>query len=432
MNKAGLWIFLSTDIIVIRELFMGLYLSILRDGASFLVLSAALLAIGGCSFFPVSGPNSLEVKSESSTITPYALVQLTPAAIDVLAQYEPKGLAGTFTDRKPPAHIKFGIGDIVSVTVFEAAAGGLFIPTEAGIRPGNYVTIPDQAVDNEGNISVPYAGLIKANGRTNVEVQNEIIARIKNRAIEPQIIVALSSQRTNLVSVMGEVNTPVRYAAAASGAEDRITDALTRAGGIRGQGFESWVMLERHGRRATVPFENLVMTPANNIYIQPGDRLYVYREQQKFIAFGASGQQGEYNFDAWRINLAEGVAKAGGLVDAQADPGSVFLYRREPKEVAALLGADVSRFPGDIVPVIFSTNFRDPSGYFLATKIQMRNQDIIFVANAESVEVNKFLSFVNNVVSTAANTTTAINGAYVARAAGAATTINTTPLAVTP
>ena len=77
-----------------------------------------------------------------------------------------------------------------------------------------------------------------------------------------------------------------------------------------------------------MPFANLVYEPANNIYVQPGDRIYVYREQQKFIAFGATGQQGEFNFDAWRINLAEGVAKAGGLVDVQADPGSVFLYRR--------------------------------------------------------------------------------------------------------
>ena len=58
--------------------------------------------------------------------------------------------------------LRFGIGDVVSVTIFEAAAGGLFIPTEAGVRPGNFVTLPDQTVDNDGNISVPYAGLVKA------------------------------------------------------------------------------------------------------------------------------------------------------------------------------------------------------------------------------------------------------------------------------
>src|SRR5204862_5850848 len=176
-----------------------------------------------------------------------------------------------------------------------------------------------------------------------------------------------------LVSVFGEVNTPARYPAASAGAQDRITDAITRAGGIRGQGFETWVMLQRGARRATVPFANLVYEASNNIFVQPGDRIYVYREQQKFLAFGAAGQQGQFNFDAWRINMAEAVGKAGGLVDVQSDPGSVYLYRLEPRELAQLLGVDVSRFAGELVPVIFSISFMDPGGYFLATNLQIRN-----------------------------------------------------------
>jgi len=357
-------------------------------------------AVSACGIMPASGPNSISVNTEIASSVPYALVKLTPAVVDALAQYEPAVLAGAFTDRRPPAAIKFGIGDSVSVTIFEAAAGGLFIPIEAGVRPGNFVTLPDQSVDNDGNISVPYAGTIKAAGRSNVEIQNDIIAKIRNRAIEPQVVVALSRQNTSLVSVFGEVRSSVRYPAAGLGAGDRITDAITRAGGITGAGFETWVMLERGGRRATVPFANLVYEPANNIFVQPGDRVYVYREQQKFLAFGASGQQGEFTFDAWRINLGEAVAKAGGLADGVADPGSVFLYRREPREVAERLGADVSRFEGEIVPVIFSVSFRDPGGYFLATKVQMRHQDVLFVANAQSVEVTKFLQFLNVIMQT--------------------------------
>jgi polysaccharide export outer membrane protein len=378
-----------------------------------ILLLAIFVGFGGCSFLPTNGPSNVDIKTESFSTVPYALVKLTPETTDILAQTEPKGLAGAFTDRKPPAHIVFGIGDIVSVTIFEAAAGGLFIPNEAGVRPGNFVTLPDQAVDNDGFISVPYAGTIKAAGRTNVQVQAEIVDRIKNRAIEPQAVVALSQQRTNLISVLGEVNTPTRYAAAAAGAGDRITDAITRSGGIKGQGFETWVMLERDGKRGTVPFENMVMNPSNNIYVQPGDRIYVYREQQKFIAFGASGQQGEFNFDAWRINLAEGVAKAGGLVDAQAEPGSVFLYRREPREVVARLGVDTTPYKGEIIPVIFSVSFRDPGGYFLATKVLMRNQDVIFVANAQAVEVAKFLQFLNLVITTGANGVNAADSAVI-------------------
>nr|WP_244395966.1 polysaccharide biosynthesis/export family protein [Beijerinckia indica] len=364
----------------------------------------------------MSGPSSASINAQSSPTSPYGLVPLTPETIDVIAAFEPKGLAGTFTDRRPSSNIKFGVGDIVSVTVFEAAAGGLYIPLEAGVRPGNYVALPDQVVDNDGNITVPYAGAIRAAGRTNVQIQNDIIARIKNRAIEPQVVVALSQQRTSLISIIGEVNTPLRFAMPAAGAGDRILDAITRAGGIKGQGYETWVMLERDHRRATVPFENLVMNASNNIFVQPGDRIYVYREQQKFLAFGATGNQGEFPFDAWRINLAEAVAKAAGLVDQQADATSIYLYRREPREVARRLGIDVNNIHDELVPVIFTVNLRDPGGYFLATRLQVRNQDILFVANAQSYEIDKFLSFVNHVAVTAHSIESPIAGASITRA----------------
>jgi polysaccharide export outer membrane protein len=36
------------------------------------------------------------------------------------------------------------------------------------------VTLPDQVVDTNGNITVPYAGTIRARGRTPAEVQEAI------------------------------------------------------------------------------------------------------------------------------------------------------------------------------------------------------------------------------------------------------------------
>ena len=212
----------------------------------FISLAAlAILGSGGCSFFPVSGPSSLAIDAGYSETVPYHLVKLTSPVIDILAAHEPKGLAGAFTDARPSQKIVFGVGDVISTTIFEAAAGGLFIPLEAGVRPGNFVNLPDQIIDNDGNISIPYAGLIKAAGRDNVQVQNDIVNKIKNRAIEPQVVISLSQQRTSLISVVGSVNTPLRFAVPMTGAGDRVLDAITRAGGISGPGYATWVMLER-------------------------------------------------------------------------------------------------------------------------------------------------------------------------------------------
>src|SRR6185312_103672 len=115
----------------------------------------------------------------------------------------PGSLYRTFgTGRGPAPEILVGIGDTVSVTLFEAQAGGLFIPADAGSRPGNFVTLPNQTVDTKGYITVPYAGQIKALGRPTPEIQQEIVNKLKDRAIEPQAVVALTSQTSTDVTVL--------------------------------------------------------------------------------------------------------------------------------------------------------------------------------------------------------------------------------------
>jgi polysaccharide export outer membrane protein len=370
---------------------------------------------------PVAGPESWDVRSHAGDANslPYALVKINRGVIDTLAINAPR-LSAAFTDRRPPVQLKFGVGDVVSVTIFEAAAGGLFIPSEAGVRPGNFVTIPDQQVDNMGNITVPYAGAVRAVGRMPSEVQQSIVNALRNRAIEPQVVVALSKQNTSLISVLGEVNTPARLPMSFAG--EKILDEITRAGGPKGQGFDTWVMLEREGKRATVPFGALVYESQNNIYARPNDTIYVYREPQTIIVFGASGQQGQFNFDAWRISLAEAVAKAGGLNDTLADPASVFVYRGEMRDVAERLGVDTSQFDGPIIPVVYNVNFRDPSGYFIATKFQMRNKDVLFASNAIAVEQAKIMNYIRLVTATVNDPVVAATNGVVLR-----NTIKTSP-----
>jgi polysaccharide export outer membrane protein len=387
-----------------------------RRVAAFVAIGGAVLTAGcGPLLLPASGPDSLVVRSGVPWNGPaYGLVKLDPKVINILDEYGPRTLSAVFGDHRPPPEIHFGIGDVVSVTIFEAAAGGLFIPAEAGVRPGNYVTLPNQPVDTKGFISVPYAGLVPTAGKTPSQVNQEIVDRIKNRAIEPQAIVALVTQNTSLITVIGEVNnenTPSgRIPAQPAG--ERILDVITRAGGIRDQGQDMWLVLERHGHRASAPFGSLIYEPGNNIWAWPGDTLYLYKEPQTYLAFGASGQQGQFQFSAgsqssaWRMTLAEGVAAAGGLIDVQADPGSVFLYRREPRELAEKLGVDCSKMDGPTVPVVYSVSFADPAGYFLATRMQMHNKDVIFAANARSVEITKFAQFADALITPATNVST--------------------------
>ena len=398
-----------------RDLLVGIFRVLF--GVPLLILTAAL---GGCGWMSVNGPAASDILAgqRDPVSLNYAVVKVTPKVIEVQAKNLPR-LSGAFKDNRRPRDITFGIGDILGVTVFEAASGGLFIPAEGGVRPGNFVTIPNQAVDIHGNISIPYAGSIRALGRTQVDVQNAIVAALKNRAIEPQVVVSMVEQKTSMITILGEGRSS-RIPATAS--PERLLDVIARAGfsavtvggvgTLGGAGAGSWVILERNGRRAIAPFGALIYESANNVFAHPNDTIYLYFEPQTFLAFGAVGTQQQIPFGTWRLSLAEAISRAGGLVDVQADPAAVFLYRGEARDVAEAMGIDVRPYEGPLIPVIYTINLRDPAGYFLASSFEMRNKDILYASNSFSVESTKFMTYLNTINTTVQAPITTVTSAY--------------------
>ena len=102
--------------------------------------------------------------------------------------------------------------------------------------------------------------------------------------------------------------------------------------------------------------------------------------------------------------------------------------------MAEQLGVDCSKFPGPIIPIIYNINLRDPAGYFLAANFEVRNKDVIYTANAASVESTKFLNFLRTIMATvndpivyATNYYTLINTSK-----GIASTVITTPTPIGP
>jgi len=84
------------------------------------------------------------------------------------------------------------------------------------------------------------------------------------------------------------------------------------------------------------------------------------------------------------------------------------LYRLETRDTLKAIGVDVSRFASvyERIPTIYRTNFRDPSGFFMAQNFNIRDQDILYVSNANSVELIKFLDVLNRATSTVSGTST--------------------------
>jgi polysaccharide export outer membrane protein len=359
------------------------------------LVASAALGQSGC--VPTTGPRGELVEWSATTRVkydeklPYCLVSISPPVTQIVGSHQQR-LAGRFSDRRAPTRVQIGIGDVISVTLYESGAGGLFFPLEGGLRTGNFLTLPNQIVDDRGMITVPYGGTIVARGRTEQEIQAAIVSALQGRALEPQAVVTVVERRNAMVSVVGEVGLAVRFPASVAG--ERVLDAIARAGGIRSQGQDTWVLLERRSRVAVAPFEALIHEPANNIYVHPQDTIYVYKEPQTFLALGAFSKQGQVPFDAWRLTLAEALAKGGGLLDDHAEPAWVFVYRAERQQVAQELDRDCAVTQGPYVPVVYQLNLRDPAGLFLATQFPVRNKDAIYISNSRTVEAQKLMEHI--------------------------------------
>jgi polysaccharide export outer membrane protein len=62
--------------------------------------------------------------------------------------------------------------------------------------------------------------------------------------------------------------------------------------------------------------------------------------------------------------------------------------------------------------VIYNLNLRNPDGFMLATKFQMRNKDVLYIANATSVEISKALNYFRLTVATVNDPIVAATNAY--------------------
>jgi polysaccharide biosynthesis/export protein len=357
-------------------------------------------AVAACSYLPTAGPTTGQVVDQAvqDNQTRYDVVDVNANVVTTLLAQPAASLRARFGKDGKPAAPKIGIGDTISISIWEAAGGGLFgsSPT-IGVSPGSRnVTIPEQVVARDGAISVPFAGRVPVVGRSLVEVQRTIEQRLAEKAIEPQVIVTMTKSVTNAAAVSGEVVNGARVPLSVNG--DRLLDLIALAGGAKSPVYETFVRLSRNGATVTIPMETLVSDPQENIYGWPGDVVTLVRIPQSFSVFGATGDNAQVTFNAENITLAEALAKAKGLQDLRADPAGVFLFRFEPPAVVSALGAPLlSTGPDRTSPVVYRLDMSDAHSYFLAQRFPVEDKDVIYVANARLNELQKFFTLLNTI-----------------------------------
>jgi len=229
--------------------------------------------LGGCSNLAGSGPSRSEIdaasKPKQGEPVRFALIDVSPGIVGVMENWGRPSLQGGFGNVRRPAAQTIGVGDSIQVVIWEAAAGGLFsAPGLDRQSPGSRsATIPEQAVANDGMVTVPYAGRIRVAGRSTSQVEQAIVAGLQGKAVEPQALVTVTKNVSNTVTVIGEVTSGARVPLTARG--DRILDVIAAAGGIRVPVHEVFLTLVRQDQTVRVPMQAIMAHPTENILVLP-------------------------------------------------------------------------------------------------------------------------------------------------------------------
>lgn len=366
-------------------------------------ISALLLAafVAGCSQLPSRGPSAVAIESKAVAEPQdesYLVVDIDPTVAEIVGKVRSREFQERFSIPSASTVQRIGIGDTISVNIWEAGPNGLF-SSEAGKN----VTL-QSVVDETGTIFVPYVGRVRAAGSTVESVRIAIQQSLADKAIQPQVQVVVSSNLTNSVVVFGDVAAPGRVPITPNGT--RVLDLVAQAGGSKFPAYDTLVLLKRGGQTGAVLLDDLFEIPQNNVFLKADDTIMVANFPRTFTVFGAARATELFKFDARAVTLAEALARAGGLDDNTADPGGVFLFRYETSETAAKLQPHSKLIrPGYRVPVVYRLDLTNPSSFFLARFIEIQDKDLVYIANSPAVDMIKFLQVVQGVTSTTRNLT---------------------------
>ncbi|MEG3089337.1 polysaccharide biosynthesis/export family protein [Sphingomonas sp. PB4P5] len=368
------------------------------------LLSVSMLVLlsgcGGGVFFGADGPSTSQIKRTGRGPGNGALLvemndQTAQRASDAV---RPASIADVFGQGQPFGTV-IAPGDTLRVTIYEAPPAVLF---GAAALDANSLSagssqraseLPPLQVSESGTIDIPFAGRLRATGRSPQEFARDIAARLIGKAHSPQVLVSLAENGAAAVTVVGEVSRSARLPLTPRG--ERLLDAIAAGGGTREGVDKVSVQITRGTMVAVMPLEAVIRDPRQNVYLRPGDIVTAYYQSQSFTVLGAAGKNEEVKFEAQGITLAQALGRIGGVRDDRANPHGVFIFRLEdPAAIEPARLASAPRAPDGKIPVIYRVDLRDPVTFFAAQHFVMRDHDVVFVTSAPSADLQKFVNII--------------------------------------
>ncbi|MFB9058343.1 polysaccharide biosynthesis/export family protein [Sphingobium indicum] len=376
------------------------------------------MALSGCAIMSSSGPSARAVRAERDHMVDDAqikVIDVTDAvARDIIANTPHSSFVEDLGEGRPIGSV-IGQGDVLDIAIWEAPPATLFGSSGSDLRLGSVSSgslsrgtpLPEQMVDSDGQITIPFVGRVQAAGRTPQQIAQTITSRLVGKAHQPQAIVRLSRNAAANVTVVGEVANSARVPLTSRG--ERILDVLATAGGVRQPVGKMTVQITRGMKVSALPLETVIRDPRQNVRLEPDDVMTLLYQPYSFTALGAIGKNDEVNFEATGLTLAQALGRIAGLQDARANLKGVFIFRFEdPAALDPAIRTAARTTPDGKVPVIYRINMKEPSSLFIAQSFPIRNKDVLYVSNAPLADIQKFVSVIYSTFLPVATTATTL------------------------
>ncbi len=362
-----------------------------------IVIIILIMSLQNCSgFLPSSGPNRTSIQGVVDSTKPtIQVIEVNNSITQNILNNNKKKLFSEIFKENITKDYNIKPGDVLEINIWEADPPLLFnsaynplLGTGVG---SNKTTLPEQIVNSDGFISIPFAGKILTKNKNISQIEDEILQTLKSKANQPQVLVRLIKNLTSQITVVSETNSAL---VPLSPKGEKILDVIAAVGGIKSSANKVTVQLNRQDVVQSISLGQIIKDSKQNIKLEPGDVLTIFYQPNSFTALGATIKNDEISFEGEGINLVQALGRIGGMNDNRADVKGLFIFRFEDPEVLDSRYQTKVLTPEGKAAIIYQVNMSDPAAFFISQNFQIKNKDVIYVSNSPATELQKFLNIV--------------------------------------
>jgi polysaccharide export outer membrane protein len=320
---------------------------------------------------------SVRERADIYSISPQAILQQIQdkQRIDAERQTAREAASSELKNGAPGYKYLVGRYDVLLITVWNHP--------ELNNPSGTLNELSGRVVSEAGTFFYPYAGKVRAMGRTTDDIRDELAKKLSTYLVEPQVDVSVLTYRSQRAFALGQVTRP--GIVPINDVPMTVSDMISQTGGFTADADLSNATLLSRGQTRPLNLYALYYEgdTTQDARVGPGDILTIPENRyNKIFVLGEVTTPQSRVMPRGRMSLAEALSDAGGFNPLSANAGQLYVIRNGPTNR----------------PQIWHLNAASPDALVLADRFDLKPRDIVYV---DPTGVTRFGRVLSNILPTA-------------------------------